>query len=291
MIRPATFDRGRREMIRRLRLGNLRKLFRDRYGPILPDDDAGREDLYELLLPISVGPHAEIKMPYAIEVWSPWMLQEEASQLIDQINLTPIWGRLPNAAVLGARLRLTNGERERLKLWTIAPHNFSPHELLQQRRAKDRERKRRLRQLRGCKSRAQYEANSTNRTMPWLALGIGRRTWYRRRGTSPSAVILQTAADTPVPPQLAQPPKKRLPEQAVTSKATKPPTRAEKSKRQKDRAPVGAVAHEVNGRTCAKGSDKPAYGIGHNAGPPLNSPVDLPETVDDLSIPAFLRRH
>jgi hypothetical protein len=96
-----------------------------------------------------------------------------------------------------------------------------------------------------------------------------------RDDTSPSAVILQTAADTPVPPQLAQPPKKRLPEQAVTSKAAKPPTRAEKSKRQKDRAPVGAVAHEVNGRTCAKGSDKPAYGIGHNAGPPLNSPVDF----------------
>jgi hypothetical protein len=32
------------------------------------------------------------------------------------------------------------------------------------------------------------------------------------------------------------------------------------------------------------------FGIGHNAGPPLNTPVDLPELVDDLSIPAFLRR-
>jgi hypothetical protein len=47
---------------RRLRLANLRKLFRDRNGPILPDDDAGREYLVELLLPISVGPHADIKM-------------------------------------------------------------------------------------------------------------------------------------------------------------------------------------------------------------------------------------
>ena len=33
------------------------------------------------------------------------------------------------------------------------------------------------------------------------------------------------------------------------------------------------------------------FGSGHNAGPPPNSRVDLPEMVDDLLIPAFLRRH
>jgi hypothetical protein len=55
-------------MLRRLRLGNLRKLFRHRYGPTLPDDDAGREDLRELLLPVSVSTNADIKMPKAIEV-------------------------------------------------------------------------------------------------------------------------------------------------------------------------------------------------------------------------------
>ena len=37
----------------------------------------------------------------------------------------------------------------------------------------------------------------------------------------------------------------------------------------------------------AGGADAPTeFGIGHNAGPPLNSPVD-----DDFVIPAFLRRH
>jgi hypothetical protein len=56
------------EMIRRLRLGDLRKLFRDRYGPILPDDDAGREHLIELLLPISLGYEPDLKMRNAIEV-------------------------------------------------------------------------------------------------------------------------------------------------------------------------------------------------------------------------------
>jgi len=40
------------ELLRRLRLGELRKLLRDRCGSVLPDDDAGREYLRELLLPI-----------------------------------------------------------------------------------------------------------------------------------------------------------------------------------------------------------------------------------------------
>jgi hypothetical protein len=91
-----TFGDGRLEMIRRLRLGNLRRLFRNRYGPILPDDDAGREDLHEFLLPISVGPNADIKMPNAVEVWAPWMGRDETAQLIDRINLTPIWQRKPS---------------------------------------------------------------------------------------------------------------------------------------------------------------------------------------------------
>jgi len=49
-------SRRHNEPLRKLRLGDLRKLLRDRNGPILPDDDAGRDYLHELLLPISLGP-------------------------------------------------------------------------------------------------------------------------------------------------------------------------------------------------------------------------------------------
>ena len=140
------------EVIRRLRLGNLRTLFRHRWGPVLPDDDSGREDLRELLLLISVGPNAGIKMPRAIEVWAPWMAPDEATQLIDDINLTPIYHRKPTASTLGQRLRLTNAERERLRLWTIAAHDMTPEQAAEHRRAKERARKRRYRQLRGAKS-------------------------------------------------------------------------------------------------------------------------------------------
>src|SRR5262245_41410049 len=99
------------ELMRRLRYGDLRKLVRDRNGPILPDDDAGREYLFELLLPVSLGPHADIKMKNIVEVWCPWMDKKEAGAIIDRIKQMPIWDRKPNAWALGERMRLIYPER------------------------------------------------------------------------------------------------------------------------------------------------------------------------------------
>ena len=99
--------------------GDLQKLLRSRYGPTLPNDDAGREDLRELLLPVWLG--LEAKMPKAIEVWAPWMSADEGTQLIDQINRIPLYERKVRARRLGERLHVTNREREALKLQTIAP--------------------------------------------------------------------------------------------------------------------------------------------------------------------------
>jgi hypothetical protein len=45
------------EIMRRRRYGDLRKLFHDRYGQTFPDDDAGNDDLFELLLPVSLAPY------------------------------------------------------------------------------------------------------------------------------------------------------------------------------------------------------------------------------------------
>ena len=58
------------EMIRRLRLGDLKRLLRSRYGHTLPDDDAGREDLRLLLWTISMGQGDWTKLKNAIEVWA-----------------------------------------------------------------------------------------------------------------------------------------------------------------------------------------------------------------------------
>ncbi|MFZ2075737.1 MAG: hypothetical protein WAV38_03605 [Xanthobacteraceae bacterium] len=175
------------EIIRRLRLGNLRTLLRARCGPTLPDDDAGREYLWELLLCISLGaePEPEHKMANTVETFAEWMGATEARQLIEQIARMPIHLRKRTARQLGDRLRVSNRERERLKLWTIAPFDMTDKQLKEQRKAKDRARKRRLSRAVGRKP----QERSLSRQKPWESAGVSRRTWFRkrakRRETSP----------------------------------------------------------------------------------------------------------
>ena len=179
------------EMIRRLRLGDLRKLFRDRWGPVLPDDDAGREDLRELLLPISIGPYEAIRNPGAIklrsptdrmfreiELSAPWMQKDEAQALVDEINQMPMWQRKPKARTLGERLNVTYGKREELGLRTILPCDVSDvgMALIRKRKKRKRDRLRRLKQ--GQQSRADYLAvHKKSKEQPWKLEGKSRATW------------------------------------------------------------------------------------------------------------------
>jgi hypothetical protein len=165
------------EVMRRLRLGDLQKVLRNHYGHTLPDDDAGREDLFELLLIASLGPEGERKMVNTIEVNAPWVGADEAGQLIDQINRIPAYQRKRTARELGERLRVTNHEREILKLKTIKPFDMTDKQLKDQRRAKERARKKRQRLAKGGKPREKALA----RQKPWKAEGVHRATWFRRR--------------------------------------------------------------------------------------------------------------
>jgi len=200
-------SRSKTEIMRCLRLGNLRTLLRARCGHTLPDDDAGREYLWELLLPVSLGREAERKLHNIIETWAPWMDVIERFHLIALIERTPAHIRKVKAKTLGERLRVTSEERERLKLWTITPFDMTAKELTDQRKAKKRARDRRRRRDAGSKPRTEYEAASVNRAEPWLALGMSRRTWYRRRGTSPRQLkLLISRAHTCATEQAARPP-------------------------------------------------------------------------------------
>lgn len=51
----------------------------------------------------------------------------------------------------------------------------------ERRRIRHRDREAKRRRSRGAKPRAEYEAQSISRAKPWEALGISRRTWFRRR--------------------------------------------------------------------------------------------------------------
>jgi hypothetical protein len=112
------------EQFRRWRLGELRRLYHDRYGLTLPDDDAGREDLRELLLLASMAFNPDRNMRNVLSQAAPWMDKAEAERLFDDINQTPIYLRKPSARILGDRLRLTSEER------TIKPFNRTDAELV-----------------------------------------------------------------------------------------------------------------------------------------------------------------
>jgi hypothetical protein len=216
-------------MIRRLRLGNLSTLFRDRYrGFEFPDDDAGREDLRELLLPVSIGPHADIRMPSVIAAWARWMQPQEATELIDRINMMPMRRRMPTAKQLGKRQNVTASLRHRLKLWTIRPCDISLGELRRQRRREAaRERMRRLRQLQGRKPRAEWLAtNSISRTKPWEKAGFKTRRTWERHGKPMSQVcshlkLNKKAANTPATQGQAEAPQKGSGERTPVSRPSK----------------------------------------------------------------------
>jgi hypothetical protein len=183
------------DIIRCLRLGQIRRLCRARCGHVLPDDDAGREYLYEILLPTSFGPNADIKMPKAIEVWAPWMGKAEAAELIDRINQMPIGHRKPTGRVLGERLRVSNQERQQWRLWTIKPYDMTDEQLTEWRRERDRERKRQKRQRprpQGRLTRQQWLARNRAKDRPWQAYGIKERAYYyrlKKYGTADIAVV------------------------------------------------------------------------------------------------------
>ena len=170
------------ETVRRLRYGALLKLFRDRWGYILPDDDAGRSDLFELIMNISLAPGSvEKKMACAIETWAPWIQPVEAKEMVGHINRLTIYERTPTARELGNRLRLTNAERERLRLWPIAPFDKTDEELVAQRNVRERNRRARKRREQGVRTRAIYLSTLSKRPRPWEAEGVSRSTWYNRR--------------------------------------------------------------------------------------------------------------
>jgi hypothetical protein len=191
------------ECIRRLRYGAIIRLIRHRYKIEIPNDDAGRPDLWELMCNLSLHPTAsvaELKMRHALAVWTPWMDADEVEIYIEHVNRLPIYERTPTARKLGENMLLSNADRERLKLWAIKPYDMTDAELEAQRKTKINERRRAKRQ-----ARKDYQAASLNTLKPWHSDGISRATWYRRNSeTSPDSTILFRGESIPVSSQEAE---------------------------------------------------------------------------------------
>jgi hypothetical protein len=171
-------DKGERRPVSRatLRIAELRRLFTKRYGLVLTDDDAGRDDAFIMCNHIAMRPDADRRIPAFLSLWCPWMAQDEARTFTAKIIAKPIRWR---ADKLAAKLQLTEDERRRHRITTIGAIDLTKEQRKARRRLRDRLLKEAKRRQAGAKQRSDYEANSLTRTKPWERLGMSRASWYR----------------------------------------------------------------------------------------------------------------
>jgi hypothetical protein len=166
-----------------LRVGDINRVFVDKYGHVLPDDDAGRDDariMCHHLAQISGDQRARIKS--WLIVWAPWMSAQQMADLTDTVIAKPLRWR---ADKLAACLGLKEADRTRLGITTIGAADMTKAEREAARKARKRQAKLKGRRAQGVKSRTEYLAGSAERMKPWEAEGISRRTWYRRQQQQP----------------------------------------------------------------------------------------------------------
>jgi hypothetical protein len=161
-----------------LRIAELRRLFRSRYGETLPDDDAGRDEALVMahhLARRAGDPHRRIAS--WLELHAPWMTPADLRGLITAVLAKPLRWRADKLAV---RLNLTDAERRRLRITTIGAVDRTKAERLADRKERKRLAQRARRRARGVRLRSEYHACSLTRTKPWRDLGMSRATWYRQ---------------------------------------------------------------------------------------------------------------
>jgi hypothetical protein len=161
-----------------LRLNDLSRLFRSRYGLEMPDDDAGRDDMRIAIHHLACLPRPRQAIMHWLEVWAPWMPVAEASELAGEAMANP---RRYKADALAWCLGLTQEQRTMLGITTIGATDMNKAARTKRRKQLDRERKASQRRANGVKPRKLYEAQSLSRAKPWLTEGISRATWYRRQ--------------------------------------------------------------------------------------------------------------
>lgn len=164
-----------------LRLNDLCGLFRRRYGITLPDDDAGRDDVFIAVNHLAGLPIPDVAIRNWVEVWAPWMGAEETDAIIvATVGKRVVW----TADELGARLRLTAEERKMLGITTIGAFDVTRADRMKQRKAYQREHKARARRAKGAKPRSE----SVTARRPWVEAGISRASWYRQQQRQPETV-------------------------------------------------------------------------------------------------------
>lgn len=193
---------GSKPSIAVLRVRDLGKILDSRYGPTIPDDDAGRDDLLIVLHHLVwLTGDSRKRILGILALRAPWMATTEANNIAQCVLAKPLkW----KADVLAWRLGLTLAERRALRVTTIGACDAPKAVRAKLRKAADKERKRASRLAAGARPRSDYEGRSLAKTRPWEYLSLSERTWYRRGKPEVAEVRPQhtdslNGADAPLP--------------------------------------------------------------------------------------------
>lgn len=165
-----------------IRVRELERLFKDRWGDQLPDDDAGRSDALIMAQHIGALCRDEVDKRADIKAWlsrkAPWMGQDETEGILNLVISKP---QKFKADRLGKLLSLQDWQRKKLRICTIGCIEMTSQERRAKRLEASRIRCMVKRRNAGAKIRKYYESESATKTKPWKLAGISRATWYRRQ--------------------------------------------------------------------------------------------------------------
>ncbi|MCK1480473.1 hypothetical protein IVB27_38515 [Bradyrhizobium sp. 197] len=181
-----------------LRCNDLERFYRDRYGALLPDDDAGRADALIMLHHIYF--RQAVDRPWLMNEWlnrcAPFIVGEEREAMIAAVFRRPMKYR---ADRLAQELGLTFARRQRLGITTIGAIDVTAEQRKERQKMKDTEQHAKRRRDAGRMTRHEYVTASLSKIAPWQVQGISRRTWYRRQKQAAEQAKTHYAADAPVP--------------------------------------------------------------------------------------------
>lgn len=193
-----------------LRLREIEALIRRRFDGPVPDP-AGTDDRDTCLDFVRAAAFSLAGQDIAswCRVFAPWATDADLVPIIAEAAKRR---RMMRADGIAGLLHVTMAERLALKLKTIGAADMkkSARTKFMKGRKKERDRKRREQERRaaGMKDRESYVAQSISTAKPWEALGMSRRTWYRKGkpevGTSVSRIEVIGKSDGPVPPVIGK---------------------------------------------------------------------------------------
>lgn len=145
--------------------------------------------------------------------WAPWAVAGDgvaaavAAAIEESAARASTRTTMITADECAALLAVTMAERTALGLKTIGASDVTPDErkamAREIKRERDRLRAEQKRKAGGMKDRESYVAGSAESNQPWIAMGMSRRTWYRKGkpafGTSPSPILYNRTREQPVP--------------------------------------------------------------------------------------------